>query len=115
MAVLCLCQPCRADDAIDRYVRHELEAQHIPGVSVAVVKAGHVVKAEGYGVENVEQGTPATAESVYRIASLTNGSEAVRRICDRDRKEGWAGSRNSGMTAQKCFAIRRGGFYLEAT
>ena len=58
-------------DAIDVFVEQEQGLQRIPGLSVAVVRAGKVVKAEGYGKANVELGTPATADTVYQLASVT--------------------------------------------
>jgi D-alanyl-D-alanine carboxypeptidase len=48
-----------------------MQSQHIPGLSIAVVKSGQVVKAKGYGFGNIEMGIPASPETVYRLASLT--------------------------------------------
>lgn len=42
-----------------------------PGVSVAVVRDGHVLFAKAYGTENLETGTPATSATVFRIGSIT--------------------------------------------
>jgi len=41
------------------------------GVSVAVVKNGRTVLAKGYGFADLENDVPATAETVYRIGSVT--------------------------------------------
>ena len=41
------------------------------GVSVAVVKNGRTVLAKGYGFADLENDVPATAETVYRIGSIT--------------------------------------------
>jgi Beta-lactamase class C and other penicillin binding proteins len=41
------------------------------GASVAVIRDGKVLLAKGYGLANVEPKTPASAETVYEIASLT--------------------------------------------
>lgn len=43
----------------------------IPGVSLAVVRNGTVVKAAGYGVANVEVSAPAKAETVFAAGSIT--------------------------------------------
>jgi len=48
-----------------------MQEMHIPGLSLAVVKDGKVIKAAGYGLANVETKTPATAETVYKTASLS--------------------------------------------
>jgi D-alanyl-D-alanine carboxypeptidase len=42
----------------------QLRVRNIPGVSVAVVKDGRLVKAAGYGIANLELQAPATAQTV---------------------------------------------------
>jgi D-alanyl-D-alanine carboxypeptidase len=59
-----------ADEA-DDFVKAEMERQNIPGLSLAVVKEGKVIKAQGYGLADVENGVPVTPESVFKIASLS--------------------------------------------
>lgn len=56
---------------VDAYVQRLMARQHIPGVSVAVVRDGKVVLARGYGVANAELGVPAAADTVYQLASVT--------------------------------------------
>ena len=58
-------------DPVDDFIRAELKSQNIPGLSLAVVRNGEVVKAVGYGVSNIALRTPATAETVYKIASVS--------------------------------------------
>jgi CubicO group peptidase (beta-lactamase class C family) len=60
----------RAAD-VDRLVAAELEAQRIPGASIAVVRNGQVIHARGYGLANVELKIPSTAESVFQIGSVS--------------------------------------------
>jgi D-alanyl-D-alanine carboxypeptidase len=62
--------PVRAD-AVDEYVSAQTQKLHIPGLSIAVVKDGRLIKAAGYGLANVETDTPATPETVYKTASLS--------------------------------------------
>jgi CubicO group peptidase (beta-lactamase class C family) len=69
-ALFGVAQGARAD-AVDDTIHAEMRDQHIPGLSLAVVRAGKVVKAQGYGLANVELNAPATAETVYRLASVT--------------------------------------------
>lgn len=68
---LTLCQSITKADTIDDYLRAEMQAQHIPGVSIAVLKHGVVEKAQGYGYANIELNVQATADTVYEIGSLT--------------------------------------------
>ena len=56
--------------AVDRYVRDEIRREHVPGVSVAVVRGGRVVLARGYGQANVELHVPATDSTVYQSGSV---------------------------------------------
>ena len=58
-------------DGVDAIVQQLMQRRHIPGVSVAIVKDGKVVLAKGYGLANVELGVPATADTVYQLASVT--------------------------------------------
>ena len=68
---LCLLPtPARADE-VDEYVRAFINKLHIPGLSLAVVRDGKLVKAAGYGLANLELNSPATPETVYEIGSIT--------------------------------------------
>ena len=58
-------------DKVDDYVKAERQRQHIPGASIAVVKDGKIIKAEGYGLANVELDVPARPETVYQIGSVS--------------------------------------------
>ncbi|MGH9837753.1 MAG: serine hydrolase domain-containing protein [Blastocatellia bacterium] len=58
-------------DKVDEYVKAEMQKQRIPGLSIAVVKEGKIVKAEGYGVANVEHNVPAKPGTVYKIGSVS--------------------------------------------
>ena len=60
-----------ANDAIDDYVRTQMRMRHLPGVSLAVVKDGRIVKAAGYGVASLELEAPATEKTVYEIGSIS--------------------------------------------
>lgn len=62
--------PAAAPTAIDAFVRTEMERQRIPGVAIAVVKAGAIVKAGGFGLANVEHEVPVTADTIFQSGSL---------------------------------------------
>jgi D-alanyl-D-alanine carboxypeptidase len=62
--------PARAD-AIDDYVKVEMERRHIPGLALAVVRNGKVVKQRGYGFANLEHDVPVTPDTVFELASVT--------------------------------------------
>ena len=58
-------------DNVDDFVRAQMRQQNIPGLSLAVVQDGRVVKAEGYGLANLRLKAAATPETVYKIASVS--------------------------------------------
>ena len=60
-----------APNEIDAYVQRRMQRDHIPGVSVAILRDGKVIHCKGYGMANVELLSAATESSVYQIASLT--------------------------------------------
>jgi CubicO group peptidase (beta-lactamase class C family) len=57
-------------DKIDDYINAELQKQKIPGLTIAVVRNGEIVKAKGYGLANVELNVPATPETIYQSGSV---------------------------------------------
>lgn len=58
-------------DKVDDYVKAEMQKQHVPGISLAVIKDGKIIKVEGYGLANVELNAPARPETVYKIGSIS--------------------------------------------
>lgn len=62
---------------MDDYLQAQMAARHIPGLSVAVVQDGKVIKSRGYGQANVEQASPATVDTIYPIGSLSKQFTAV--------------------------------------
>jgi CubicO group peptidase (beta-lactamase class C family) len=63
-------QPAAADP-VDDYVRAQMKARRIPGLSIAVVQNGRVIKAEGYGAASLELDAAATRDTVYEIGSIS--------------------------------------------
>lgn len=60
-----------AGDEIDDYIARQLKQGNIPGLSLAVVKSGKVIKAKGYGFANLEWKVPATPDTAYQLASVS--------------------------------------------
>lgn len=71
LALLFVATAAAQADKVDDYVKAEMRRQHIPGASIAVIKDGKVIKAEGYGLANVELNVPARPETVYKIGSVS--------------------------------------------
>ena len=58
-------------DPVDDYIRSQLAARHIPGVALAVIKDGRIVKSAGYGVASLELEVPVSANTVFEIGSIS--------------------------------------------
>ena len=58
-------------DPVDEYVKAQMERRKIPGLSLAVVQRGQVVKLQGYGLASVELDAPVTPDTVFELASVT--------------------------------------------
>ena len=56
---------------VDAFVRDKMAANHIPGLSLAVVRDGKVVLAKGYGMANLELSAPASEKTAFAIYSIT--------------------------------------------
>ncbi len=55
---------------IDDYILAEMERQGIPGLALAIVQSGRVVKLQGYGYANLEHKAPVKAETIFQSGSL---------------------------------------------
>lgn len=66
-----LCGSLAHGDRVDDFIQAEMKRHQIPGLSLAVLKNGKLLKSKGYGFASVELGVPATPETVYQLASIT--------------------------------------------
>ena len=60
-----------ARDTVDRVVASSMTRRHIPGVSLAVVRAGKVITARGYGIADLEHGVAVTPQTAFKIGSVS--------------------------------------------
>ncbi len=58
-------------DQVDDIVKSEMAQQHIPGLALAVMKDGRVVRSGGYGLANIELNVPVTPHTVFKIGSVS--------------------------------------------
>lgn len=56
---------------VRQYIEQAIRENQTPSVAVAVVQNDQVVWAEGFGQADLEAGRPATADSIYRLASIS--------------------------------------------
>jgi CubicO group peptidase (beta-lactamase class C family) len=50
-------------DSVDDYLREQMNARHIPGLVLLVLRDGKVIKQQSYGLANVELGVPTSKDS----------------------------------------------------
>lgn len=73
-AALCLlavaCAAVAYADPTDDFIVAQMRSQNIPGLSLAIVKDGKVVKVQGYGLADIKGRVAATPDTIYDIASI---------------------------------------------
>src|SRR5215471_13039144 len=63
--------PLPVETRVDNFIARQMEARHIPGLALGVVKNGALVYAKGYGDATLEWKMPATPDTVFLLASMT--------------------------------------------
>lgn len=63
--------------AIDKIAREDIDNKKVAAYSVAIVKDGDLALARGYGWADLENDVPASAETVYRLGSITKQFTAL--------------------------------------
>jgi CubicO group peptidase (beta-lactamase class C family) len=57
-------------DDVDRFVQAEMARLKLPGLALAVMRHGKIVKVAGYGLANVEHGVPVKPETIFQSGSV---------------------------------------------
>jgi CubicO group peptidase (beta-lactamase class C family) len=57
-------------DEVARVVRVEMEKQHIPGLALLVSRQGIPIRAQGFGLANVELDVPVTPKTIFQSGSI---------------------------------------------
>src|SRR5688572_32785928 len=70
VAGLTAAAPQDVNTRIEAYIQAEMKRLNIPGLSLAVVKAGRPFLIKGYGLANVEHGVPVKPETVFQTGSV---------------------------------------------
>lgn len=56
---------------IDSYIQYVMQEQKIPGLALAVIHDGKILKKETYGLASIEHNVPVTDASVFWLASIS--------------------------------------------
>jgi CubicO group peptidase (beta-lactamase class C family) len=71
LGLFVVASPARAQrQPIDEWVQSYMRERQVPGLALGILQGGRIVKVEGYGLANVEQGAPVTPATVFESASL---------------------------------------------
>src|SRR6185437_5741569 len=57
-------------DAIDDYIDAQMARQHVPGLALAIVRHGQLMRAQGYGFANLEDHVSVHPDSVFESGAL---------------------------------------------
>ena len=64
-------------DVVDSLIRAEMARRRIPGLQLAVVQHGRIVKSANYGLANVQDSVPVTSRTTFTINSITKAFVGV--------------------------------------
>ena len=56
-------------NGVDDLIMARMAERRVPGLSLAVIRNGKIVKAKGYGLANIELNVPSNPETVYRLGT----------------------------------------------
>jgi CubicO group peptidase (beta-lactamase class C family) len=70
LALLSAASAASATGDLDDLMRAELQRQGAPGVALAVVRDGRIVKQAGYGLANLELQAPVRPETIFQSGSI---------------------------------------------
>jgi CubicO group peptidase (beta-lactamase class C family) len=66
-----------AQDSIDVFVKAQMQKRKIPGLQLAIVKEGKIIKTGNYGLANVQDSIAVTGTTLFTINSITKAFTGV--------------------------------------
>jgi CubicO group peptidase (beta-lactamase class C family) len=69
--ILLLAAPATRADGVDDYLKAQMDKNHIPGLAVAIIRKGKILKLKAYGLANLEWDSRATTNTAFQLASST--------------------------------------------
>jgi CubicO group peptidase (beta-lactamase class C family) len=64
-------------DSIDVFVKAQMQRRNIPGLQLAIIQHGRIVKTGDYGFANVQDSVPVNHKTVFPINSITKAFAGV--------------------------------------
>ena len=80
LALLSMSSPGNATDfrpAVDRYLRAQMQRQHIPGIALALLQDGKPLYVKGYGAATLEHPVAVAANTIFQLGSIGKQFTAV--------------------------------------
>src|ERR1700722_7493744 len=69
--VCLLCAGSALADKVDSYIKEQMNKGHVPGVALAIVKNGHMMKEATYGSANLELKMPVGRDTLFEVGAIT--------------------------------------------
>jgi CubicO group peptidase (beta-lactamase class C family) len=69
--------PPRQADPLDALITAELAKRHVPGLSIAIIDGGKIVRTAGYGVIEKDKPAPVTTATLFQAGSISKSVAAV--------------------------------------
>lgn len=76
LALLLPNTPVRADD-LDAFIREQMRKRHVPGLSLAIIQDGKIVRTQAYGFIDKSEKTPLTTATLFQAGSISKSVAAV--------------------------------------
>jgi len=64
-------------DSIDNFVQAQMQKRRIPGLQLAIVRHGAIIKTGNYGLANLQDSIPVSDKTVFTINSITKAFAGV--------------------------------------
>lgn len=64
-------------DSVDVFVKTQMEKRKIPGLQLAIVKGGKIIKTSNYGLANVQDSIAVNDQTVFTINSITKAFTGI--------------------------------------
>jgi CubicO group peptidase (beta-lactamase class C family) len=64
-------------DSIDVFIQNQMQKRKIPGLELAIVRHGKIIKTGYYGLANIQDSIPVTPKTVFTLNSITKAFVGV--------------------------------------
>ncbi len=99
VALISINMSAEAQDLNPQKVQNIMEHFQVPGAAIGIIKNGHVIAAQGFGIKTLGKADPIDADSIFKIASNTKAfTSAALAILVDEGKITWNGKVQSYLS-----------------